>query len=130
MTIYDDLGVPAVINAVGPATRLGGLPLHADVWAAMHEALATSVRMDVLERAAGRYLADALGVPAVYVTSGASAALFLATAVAMTRDDPALIDRLPEMPPLPKTGATITRVLTSEEVARILARGPPRGADH
>ncbi len=32
-----------------------------------------------------------------------------------------LIDRLPEMPPLPKTGATITRVLTSEEVARILA---------
>lgn len=32
-----------------------------------------------------------------------------------------LIERLPEMPPLPKTGATITRVLTSEEVARILA---------
>ncbi len=96
MTIYDDLGVPTAINAVGPATRLGGLDLHPDVWAAMTESLQASVRMDVLERAAGRYLADTLGVPAVYVTSGASAALFLATAVTMARGDAALVDRLPD----------------------------------
>ncbi len=96
MTIYDDLGVPAVLNGVGPATRLGGLPLHPEVWAAMQDALESSVRMDELETAAGRRIAELLGVPAVYVTSGASAALFLATAAVMARGDSANIDRLPD----------------------------------
>lgn len=96
MTIYDDLGVPTVLNGVGPATRLGGLPLHPEVWAAMQEAVEHSVRMDQLEAAAGRRIAELLGVPAVYVTSGASAALFLATAAVMARGDAANIDRLPD----------------------------------
>ncbi|CAN5451512.1 hypothetical protein BH10ACT7_BH10ACT7_04620 [soil metagenome] len=95
MTVYESLGVPAVLNGVGPATRLGGLPLHPDIWKAMQEALATSVRMDVLERKAGARLAELLGVPAVYVTSGASAALFLATAATMARGRADLIDQLP-----------------------------------
>ncbi len=34
------------------------------------------------------------------------------------------ISRLPELPPLPKTGATITHALTREEVGRILAATP------
>lgn len=96
MTVYESLGVPGVLNGVGPATRLGGLPLHPEVWKAMQEALATSVRMDVLERAAGKRLAELLGVPSVYVTSGASAALFLATAATMARGRADLIDRLPD----------------------------------
>lgn len=36
-----------------------------------------------------------------------------------------LIERLPELPPLPKTGATITHALTREEVGRILAITAP-----
>lgn len=96
MGVYESLGVPTVLNAVGPATRLGGLPLHPEVWAAMQEALANSVRMDALESAAGARIAELLGVPAVYVTSGASAALYLATAAVMARGDAALIDRLPD----------------------------------
>ena len=95
MSVYDRLGVTPVINGVGPATRLGGLPLHPDVWTAMQEALAQSVRIDELERQAGKRIAELLGVPAVYVTSGASAALFLATAATMARGDASLIDRLP-----------------------------------
>lgn len=31
-----------------------------------------------------------------------------------------LLERVPELPPLPKTGATVTRVLTREEVGRII----------
>lgn len=96
MTVYERLGVPAVLNGVGPATRLGGLALHPEVWAAMQEALTTSVRMDVLEEAAGKRLAELLGVPGVYVTSGASAALFLGTAAAMARGHSHLIDQLPD----------------------------------
>lgn len=96
MSVYDKLWVPAVLNGVGPATRLGGLALHPEVWTAMQEALAVSVRMDVLEEAAGKRLAELLGVPAVYVSSGASAALFLATAATMARGNADLIDQLPD----------------------------------
>lgn len=46
--IYDHLGMRTVLNAVGPATRLGGLPLHPEVWKAMQESLEHSVRMDEL----------------------------------------------------------------------------------
>ncbi|MCU1439338.1 MAG: hypothetical protein JWP85_335 [Rhodoglobus sp.] len=95
-TIYERLGVPAVINGVGPATRLGGLPLHPEVFTAMQEAVAISVRMDRLEAAAGARIASLLGVPGVYVTSGASAALFLATAAVMARGRAELIDQLPD----------------------------------
>ena len=75
--LYEGLGVPVALNGVGPATRLGGLPLHPEVWAAMQESLASPVRMDVFEAAAGRRIAELLGAPAAYVTSGASAAMLL-----------------------------------------------------
>lgn len=96
MTLYGRWGVPTVLNGVGPATRLGGLPLHPEVWQAMQEALAQSVRMDSLQTVAGRRLAGLLGVPGVYVTSGASAALFLATAATMAGGRSELIDQLPD----------------------------------
>lgn len=95
MTLYERWGVPIVLNGVGPATRLGGLPLHPEVWQAMQDALAHSVRMDSLQTIAGKRLAGLLGVPGAYVTSGASAALFLATAATMAGGRPELIDQLP-----------------------------------
>lgn len=94
--LYEGLGVPVALNGVGPATRLGGLPLHPDVWAAMQESLASPVRMDVFEEAAGRRIAELLGAPAAYVTSGASAAMLLGTAAAMTGGRADLVDRLPD----------------------------------
>jgi len=94
--LYEGLGVPVALNGVGPATRLGGLPLHPEVWAAMQESLASPVRMDVLEVAAGRRIAELLGAPAAYVTSGASAAMLLGTAAAMTGGRADLVDRLPD----------------------------------
>ena len=96
MAGFGDLGVPAVLNGVGPATRLGGLPLHPEVWEAMRESLRSPVRMDVLERAAGERIADLLGVPGAYVTAGASAALLLAAAVCIAADEPAAVDQLPD----------------------------------
>ncbi|GGM65984.1 hypothetical protein GCM10011608_59080 [Micromonospora sonchi] len=93
---YTAIGVRPLVNGVGPATRLGGLPLHPQVLAGMTEATAHSVRMDRLQAAAGRRLAELLGVPAAYVTTGAAGGLALATAVAMAGDDPRLIDRLPD----------------------------------
>lgn len=101
MGIYDDLGVRPVINGVGPATRLGGLPVAAPVWAAMQEAMQVSVRISALQAAAGHRLSELLGVPSCYVTSGAAAALTLATAVALTGTDPARVDALPNTVGMP-----------------------------
>lgn len=95
MTNYEDWGVPLALNGVGPATRMGGVPMAREVWQAMERALDHPVRMDALQAGAGAHLARLLGVPAVYVTSGASAALVLATAAAMTRGRAELIDQLP-----------------------------------
>jgi L-seryl-tRNA(Ser) seleniumtransferase len=53
--------------------------------------------MDELQEAAGARLAELLGVPAVYVTSGASAGLTLATAVCIAGDDLAQADALPRL---------------------------------
>lgn len=100
--LYEGLGVPRALNGVGPATRLGGLPLHPEVWAAMQESLASPVRMDVFEGAAGRRIAELLGVPAAYVTSGASAAMLLGTAAAMTGGRADLVDRLPDTTGMPR----------------------------
>lgn len=95
MSFYDELGVRTIINALGPATRLGGLPLSPTVLAAMAEAVTNNVRMDELQEAAGTELAKLLGVPAVYVTSGASAALTLGVAVCVAGADPRMIEALP-----------------------------------
>ncbi|RZI80513.1 MAG: hypothetical protein EOO67_19385, partial [Microbacterium sp.] len=96
-SLFARLGVPTVVNGVGPATRLGGLPLHADVIAAMAAATAHPVRMDDLERRAGAEVARLLGADAAYITSGAAAALTLATAALIAGDDPARIDALPRI---------------------------------
>ncbi|MEH1013195.1 aminotransferase class V-fold PLP-dependent enzyme [Micromonospora sp. CPCC 206060] len=95
MDIYAELGIRTLINAVGPATRLGGLPLSDEVTEAMRVAGTRNVRMDELQEAAGAEIATLIGAPAAYVTSGAAAALSLATAVCLAGDRPAAVDVLP-----------------------------------
>lgn len=101
MATYAELGIRPVINGVGPATRLGGLPLADEIWQAMRAALDVSVRMDELHVAAGRRIAELVGAPDAFVTSGAAAALAMATTAAMTHGDPALLDRLPDVDGMP-----------------------------
>jgi L-seryl-tRNA(Ser) seleniumtransferase len=97
MDFATELGLRPIVNAVGPATRLGGLPLSDGVLRAMQAAGERNVRMDELQEAAGARLAELLGVPAVYVTSGASAGLTLATAVCDAGDDLEQADALPQI---------------------------------
>lgn len=95
--IFDGLSLTPVINGVGPATRLGGLPLADEVLQAMREAAKISVRMDELQLAVGRRLAELLGVPGAYVTPGASAALSLATAAVLAQGKAEISDQLPSV---------------------------------
>lgn len=85
MDPYLGLAIEPVINAVGAATRLGGVQLADEVRAAMHAATLTPVRMDELQVAAGSRIAELLGVPGAYVTAGGSAALSMAAALVVQR---------------------------------------------
>jgi D-glucosaminate-6-phosphate ammonia-lyase len=92
---YAELGLRPVLNGHGPVTRLGGLPMSDTVLDAMRWAVATNVRMDELQEAAGIELARLLNVPAAHVTSGAYAGLTLAAAVCAVGGDSRGVDELP-----------------------------------
>ena len=85
-----------IVNAAGPLTRLGGHRMHPDVVAAMAEAAGRHLTIRDLEAWAGGRIAEITGAEAGYVTSGASAGLFLATAAIVAGDDAAAMQRLPE----------------------------------
>jgi L-seryl-tRNA(Ser) seleniumtransferase len=85
-----------VINARGIYTDLGGAIVSPAVWAAMTEANERPCEMTPLLEAAGRRVAEILGVEAAWVTSGASAAIALGTAACMTGLDRGAMERLPD----------------------------------
>jgi D-glucosaminate-6-phosphate ammonia-lyase len=96
VTIYDTLGVRTVINVAGPVTRLSGAPLHPEVAAAMAEAAQYCVRIEDVQEAAGRFLAEVTGAEAGYVTAGAASGLALGAAACIAGLDVAAMDRLPD----------------------------------
>ena len=96
MNPFEAIGVPTIINAKGPATRLSGGIMRAEVAQAMSEASGHCVDMAELQAAASRIIAETTGAEAGYVASGASACLLLATAACMTGLDPGRMARLPD----------------------------------
>jgi D-glucosaminate-6-phosphate ammonia-lyase len=93
---FEVIGVPTIVNAKGPATRLSGGIMQAEVAQAMSEASSHCVDMADLQAAASRIIAETTGAEAGYVASGASACLLLATAACMTGLDPGRMARLPD----------------------------------
>ncbi len=99
--VYQRLGVRPIINAVGPATRLGGTTIDREVLDAMADAASACVPIDELQECAGHVIAQVTGAEAGYVTCGAAAGLALAAAACMTRLDPTRINRLPDVEGMP-----------------------------
>ena len=95
-TIYERLGVRTIVNAQGPATRLGGGIMPAEVAAAMAEASLHCIDMAELQAAASRAIAGATGAEAGLVTAGAAAGLLLGTAACVAGLDPGKMNRLPD----------------------------------
>jgi hypothetical protein len=95
MSNYADLGVKHVINAWGPMTIIGSARVRPEVVAAMAQAAAAYVDLIELQRAAGRRLAQLVGVEACYIAGGCAAGLAIATAACMTGGEPARVARLP-----------------------------------
>lgn len=94
--IYASLGVPTIINAKGPATRLSGGVMAPEVADAMREATRHCVDMATLQGRASEILAEVTGAEAGIVTSGAAAAVLLGTAACVAGLDPGAMNRLPD----------------------------------
>lgn len=94
--VYEELGVRRVVNAWGQLTRLGGSVLSPKVRRAMEEANRHFVRMEELQEAAGKVVADVTGAEAAFVTGGACAALALSAAACMTGTDVEKMEALPD----------------------------------
>jgi D-glucosaminate-6-phosphate ammonia-lyase len=94
--LYRALGVRIVLNAAGTLTRLGGSRMAPEVLAAMAEASRAYVRIEDLQEAAGKVIAEATGAESGYVTSGAAAGLLLGTAACVAGLDLQKMERLPD----------------------------------
>jgi len=101
MSIYERFGVKPIINVAGPATRYGGALMEREALEAMDEAARESVRLDELEAAASKVIAEVTHAEAGIVTAGASAALTLGTAASMVGFDVAKMNRLPDTTGMP-----------------------------
>ncbi len=82
---YAKLGVRTIINAAGTYTYLTASVMPPQVRRAVERAAHSPVRLKDLQTAAGAYLAGKLHAEAGLVSSGASAALTLATAACLAR---------------------------------------------
>ena len=96
MGIYERFGVKTVINAAGAMTRYGGTMMDDEVLDAMKEAAKNFVRMDELQAAASKIIAERTHAEAGIVTAGAAAALTLGTAACIVGLDVARMNRLPD----------------------------------
>ena len=101
MGIFEKLGVNTLINASGTITRVGGAWMTREALDAVNEAAFQSVRLDELQAAAGRVIAERTHAEAGIVTNGTSAALTLAAAACICGLDVARIDRLPDTRDMP-----------------------------
>jgi L-seryl-tRNA(Ser) seleniumtransferase len=93
---YEKLGVERIINAAGPATALSGAVMPAQVQRAVARAALHPVVLQDLQKASGQYIARRLRCEGAMVTSGAAAALTLATAACITAAKEIKPDEIPE----------------------------------
>jgi len=94
--VYEELGLPAAVNANGKMTALGGSVLSDAVVAAMGEAARSHVVMDRLLEAAGAELARAAGTEDACPTTGAAAGIAISVAALIAGTDPYRVERLPD----------------------------------
>ena len=97
MNIYEDLGVRTLVNASGTLTRNGGSVMAPEVLQAMAEAAQHFCRVDELQAAVGKRIADMLKVPAAYVCASASSGLVLTAAACMAGAEPERVAQLPDI---------------------------------
>jgi L-seryl-tRNA(Ser) seleniumtransferase len=95
-TIYDEVGVPTVVNAAGTKTRIGGSLIRPEAADAMRSAADAFARISDLQSRASELIAEVTGAEAGYVASGAAATMTMAAAAAIAGDHLGAMARLPD----------------------------------
>ncbi len=95
---FEELGVTPVINASVTMTFLSGSLMMPEVMEAINSTSHDFANMYELQDKVGARMADMLHCEAAMVTSGASCAILLGTAAAITGTDQAKINQLPNLP--------------------------------
>jgi L-seryl-tRNA(Ser) seleniumtransferase len=93
---YSKLGVEKIINAAGTYTYLTAALMPPQVQRAVAQAALHPVRLKDLQQASGEYIAKKLHCEGAVVTSGASAALTLATAACIASANGTTPENIPE----------------------------------
>ena len=96
-SIYATVGARPLINARGTVTIVGATRVLPEVKAAMDRASREYVQLDDLMAGVSRRLAELTGAEWGIVTSGASAALSVATAACIVGGDPDKLARIPDL---------------------------------
>ncbi len=109
MSVYDELGLPRVINASATLTRLGGSRMPPPVVAAMAAAAESFVDLDRLQERVGARIAELTGNEACYVSSGAAAGIAVAVAACIAGTDPARTFVFPALDGVERTKVIIHR---------------------
>src|SRR5262249_15286071 len=94
--VIQELGVRSFINAAGTFTALTGSLMRPEVVAAMQVASRQYVKLEELQDAVGKRIAELLHCPSAMVTAGCASALSLATAACVAGKDPERIRRIPD----------------------------------
>ena len=95
-SVYEALGVRSFINASNNATVFGGSVMPTEVVEAMAQASTEFVELAGLHAAAGRKIAETVGVEAAHVSNGACNGCTLAVASCITGNDLEAAQRLPD----------------------------------
>lgn len=77
MGIYEELGVPRVINAMGTYTIYGGSKMSSQTIEDMKDAASSFIDLNLLQKQAGEAIARLTSNEAAYVCSGAAAGVYL-----------------------------------------------------
>lgn len=118
-SVYERLGVEPLINAHGTLTTLGGSLMAPEVIAAVAEAARCFVDVaDLHDKAAAR-VAEVTGTAGACLTSGASAALTVATAALIARGRPEVAAVLPDLSALPPGAAPVADVVIVPAAHRV-----------
>ncbi|OSQ55742.1 hypothetical protein MCRY_20185 [Marivita cryptomonadis] len=90
------LGVSPLINLTGTLTTMGGISARTEAIEAAAAMMGHGIDMVELQAAASKIIADATGAEAGFVSACSAAGICMAVAGAMTGDDMAAIEQLPD----------------------------------
>ena len=85
MSVYEELGIPTLINALGTYTAVGGSRMSEQTLEAMCEAARSYVSMEKLLKAVNRKVAELTRNEAAFLCNSCSTAIYLATAGCVAR---------------------------------------------